>query len=143
MNIDIELLGEVLGIVATLTPGVVFFFKMYGKIKDFLNGQNEFQKRMEIQNNLVHTNLELVHNQIGMIQMSDRIQSEGLQAMLREHLLKAMEPCIDRGYVPDHMRENVEHMYEAYRGLGGNGMIESLHKQFALLPPGGNWEIDE
>ena len=63
------------------------------------------------------------------------IQSEGLQSLLREHLLNIMEPCIYQNYVDDHTRENVEHMYEAYRSLGGNGMIEALYKQFAELKP--------
>lgn len=135
MNIDIELLGEILGIAATLTPAVIFFFKTYGKIRDFIRNQQDFQKRVEIQNNMLRVNLEMVHNQIVMIQTSDRIQSDGLQSLLREHLLAIMEPCIYQNYVDDHTRENVEHMYEAYRSLGGNGMIEALHKQFAELKP--------
>ena len=135
MNIDIELLGKILGIAATLTPALIFFFKTYGRIRDFIRDQQDFQKRVEIQNNMLHVNLEMVHNQIVMIRTSDRIQSEGLQSLLREHLLPIMEPCIYQNYVDDHTRENVEHMYEAYRSLGGNGMIEALHKQFAELKP--------
>ena len=135
MNIDIELLWEILGIVATLTPALIFFFKTYGRIRDFIRDQQDFQKRVEIQNNMLRENLEMVHNQIVMIHTSDRIQSEGLQSLLREHLLSIMEPCIYQNYVDDHTRENVEHMYEAYRSLGGNGMIEALHKQFAELKP--------
>lgn len=135
MNIDIELLGKILGIAATLIPALIFFFKTYGRIRDFIRGQQDFQKRVEIQNNMLHVNLEMVHNQIVMIQTSDRIQSEGLQSLLREHLLTIMEPCIYQNYVDDHTRENVEHMYEAYRSLGGNGMIEALYKQFAELKP--------
>ena len=65
----------------------------------------------------ISSNFNDIIEKIDNIQAIDRYQSNGLQCVLREQLLRDMEPAISLGYVDDHTRENVEHMYRAYRGL--------------------------
>lgn len=53
--------------------------------------------------------------------------------MLRERLIKTMKTCILHGYADESVRDRIEHMYHAYRQLGGNGMVENIHEQFQKL----------
>ena len=106
--------------------------------KDFADLTLNFDTKMNNINNkfdAISSTFNDIIEKIDNIQTIDRYQSNGLQCVLREQLLRDMEPAISLGYVDDHTRENVEHMYRAYRGLDGNGMIESLYKQFSQLAP--------
>lgn len=122
------------------------FMWLHNKVKSYIDSQREdfsnlnrnFDKKMnEINGKFdnISSNFSDILARIENIQENDRYQSEGLQCVLREQLLREMEPCISKGCVDDHTRENVEHMYRAYRSLNGNGMIEALYKQFAKLVP--------
>ena len=65
---------------------------------------------------------------------------EGMQAMLRDRILELYSHCKKQGFVNTYEARNMDHMYDAYHRLGGNGMITSVHEQFIKLPidPEGN-----
>lgn len=60
--------------------------------------------------------------------------NEGVQAVLRDRILQCCEHFQELGYAGVHDRENVEHMYNAYHKLGGNGMVTDLYNRFRTLP---------
>lgn len=132
---ELEAVGQIVGVLGFLGTVFGFLFKTYGKIRDYLNTQNNFQERLESKTVEMKDTMAGLKEDVAKIRESDMVQSEGLQCVLREQLLKNMEPCIINGKADDHTRENVEHMYVAYRALGGNGMIEAMYKQFGKLPP--------
>ena len=63
----------------------------------------------------------------------------GTLSMLHNRLVSIMMECHEQQCKHIYQVENVEHMYKAYRGLGGNGTVKQMYKEFAELPivPGG------
>lgn len=57
----------------------------------------------------------------------------GLLALLRVSLISAHEKYTDRGSISTHGYENWELMYKAYKGLGGNGMIDGMNEEIEEL----------
>lgn len=52
--------------------------------------------------------------------------SDGVKALLRDRLIQSHNYYLDKGYCPIYAKENMEDMYEAYHGLGGNGTVTGL-----------------
>ena len=58
----------------------------------------------------------------------------GLRSLLRDRIIQSCVKYMKQGNVPVEELENVTHMYDAYRGLDGNGAAEAIYKQFLVLP---------
>lgn len=58
----------------------------------------------------------------------------GVQALLRDSIIKEYTHYMDKGYCPIYARENLSHLYEEYHNLGGNGVITSLMEKIAEMP---------
>ena len=71
---------------------------------------------------------------VGDIQNTNKAQSEGLVAVLRDLLKIRYLEWLKRGYAPLDSRDDLEHMYIAYHGLGGNSTITELRARFLKLP---------
>lgn len=50
----------------------------------------------------------------------------GMQAILRDHILTSYYKYHDRGNITLHGLQNVESMYKSYHDLGGNGTMTHL-----------------
>ena len=59
---------------------------------------------------------------------------EGMQAMLRDRILQLFYKCRERGCAGPYDAQNMDHMYNAYHKVGGNGMITNVYQQFSKLP---------
>lgn len=57
----------------------------------------------------------------------------GLLALLRVALIDAHEKYMKLGYITTHGYENWVLMYQAYKGLGGNGMIDGMNEEIEQL----------
>lgn len=68
------------------------------------------------------------------IQTSNTAQNVGLQAVLKDLLKIRYLEWIEKGYAPMDARDDLERMYQAYHGLGANGVMDSLREQFLALP---------
>lgn len=68
------------------------------------------------------------------IQQSNKATNVGLQAVLKDLLKIRYLEWIDKGYAPMDARDDLERMYQAYHGLGANGVMDSLREQFLDLP---------
>ena len=58
----------------------------------------------------------------------------GVQALLRDRLLKSYDDYSAKGYAPTYARENFENMWNQYHNLGANGVMDDYHKKFMDLP---------
>lgn len=61
-------------------------------------------------------------------EQSDRNKalSSGMEALLRDRIIRAYNHYDDKGYCPIYGKENVERMYRAYHALGGNDVATDL-----------------
>lgn len=58
----------------------------------------------------------------------------GIQALLRDRMIRAYNHYTEKGYCPIYARENVEELYHRYHDLGGNGTITGLIDKLRELP---------
>jgi len=58
----------------------------------------------------------------------------GVQAILRSLIIEAEIKSTKDGYISAEEKNNVELMYKAYHGLGGNGVATAAHKHIMDLP---------
>ena len=72
------------------------------------------------------------------IQSTNKAQNIGLQAVLKDLLKIRYLEWIRKGYAPMDARDDLERMYQAYHGLGANGVMDSLREQFLSLPTAPN-----
>lgn len=71
---------------------------------------------------------------VGSIQRTNMAQNNGLVAVLRDLLKIRYLSWIEKGYAPMDSRSDLESMYQAYHGLGGNSVITELRERFLKLP---------
>ena len=71
---------------------------------------------------------------VGDIQTTNKAQSEGLLALLRDILKTQYVECLNQGFASLETRDDLEHAYHAYHLLGGNSTITTLRDRFLSLP---------
>ena len=71
---------------------------------------------------------------VGDIQATNKAQSEGLLALLRDILKTQYVKCLNQGFASLETRDDLEHAYHAYHLLGGNSTITTLRDRFLALP---------
>lgn len=62
------------------------------------------------------------------------LMKEGLQATLRNQLTEIYYRSVERGFIYENDRENFERMNVAYKKLGGNSYIHSIHELISVMP---------
>lgn len=60
--------------------------------------------------------------------------SEGTKCLLRVKLIEYHERYASLGYIHSYALQNWDEMDNAYKALGGNGMIEGMDKEIRALP---------
>ena len=59
----------------------------------------------------------------------------GMKALLHDRIMQAYGYFYrEQGYCSIHDMENIEDMFQAYKGLGGNGIIDELMERIRDLP---------
>lgn len=58
---------------------------------------------------------------------------DGMVCLLRKNLMDEHEIWTAKGYITSHALENGLAMYRAYKGLGGNGMIDHMEDEIQAL----------
>lgn len=58
----------------------------------------------------------------------------GLQALLRDRLIQGHDFYTEKGYMPVYARTNFENCYQAYKGLGADGVIDDIVSAVKKLP---------
>lgn len=65
---------------------------------------------------------------------SNTAMKDGLKCILRDRLITIMQDAEKDGYAPLVKTTNATLMHDAYKTLGGNGVIEELWGRFRRLP---------
>ena len=63
-----------------------------------------------------------------------RALEEGVVSLLRKELLDEHTKYTEQGYISSKALEVGLSMYDAYKGLGGNGMMDHLKDEIEALP---------
>lgn len=63
-----------------------------------------------------------------------RALENGVQALLRDRIIRACEHYLEAGDIPVYGMENIDNMYGAYHTLGGNGAVTKLVGEAKHLP---------
>lgn len=58
----------------------------------------------------------------------------GIQALLREQIVRSYYHYHERGWITLHGLESIERMYDGYHNLGGNGTVTKLLEDLRELP---------
>lgn len=59
---------------------------------------------------------------------------DGVVCILRKHLMDEHNFWMSKGYITSTALESGLLMYKAYKGLGGNGMIDHMEEEIQSLP---------
>lgn len=122
---EINYIQILFGLFSAMVSGLVSF--VWWKIKKLDERREEtLQKQREEQEKIKET----LRNEILLLK-------EGTLSLLRNQLIATMTSCEEIGYKRIYQVENISHMMKAYKGLGGNGVTESLYKGFVELPTKG------
>ena len=67
---------------------------------------------------------------------ADRLKAleAGVVCLLRKELIAEYEKWMDKGYITQTALEHYLHMFNAYKSLGGNGMIDHMKEEIEELP---------
>lgn len=63
----------------------------------------------------------------------DEALEHGMVCILRKHLMDSYESCMAKGHISSTELESGLAMYDAYKGLGGNGMIDHMKEEIETL----------
>lgn len=58
----------------------------------------------------------------------------GVQALLRNQMIRDYQHYKAKGYAPIYAKENFENMWQQYHSLGANGVMDGIHEEFKELP---------
>lgn len=64
----------------------------------------------------------------------DKAIEEGVQALLRNELIRRYREYEDKGEMSILDKENMEAMFKQYENLGGNGTVKKMYKELLELP---------
>lgn len=59
---------------------------------------------------------------------------QGVQALLRNELIRRYREYETKGEISILDKENVEHMFKEYKNLGGNGTVAKMYDEILELP---------
>lgn len=65
---------------------------------------------------------------------AQRAIQDGVQSLLRDKIIALYNKYSELGYMPIYEKENLQHLFEAYKALNGNGCIDNLKKDMDELP---------
>lgn len=66
--------------------------------------------------------------------------AEGVQALLRDSIVKAYNKYSNKGFCPIYAKESIKKAYAAYAALGGNDVAKELYRKILVMPEEGEGE---
>ena len=67
-------------------------------------------------------------------QVENEALKNGMQALLRDRLLRNYREFVERGHAYPDEKENWKLLYDQYHALGGNGVITSIYEKVLDIP---------
>lgn len=74
-----------------------------------------------------------IKNRLSRDKKKDRAIENAVQALLRNELIRRYREYEEKGEISILDKENITHMYEEYKNLGGNGTVEKLYSELLDL----------
>lgn len=122
-----------LGTFSTVIGGIVSWIGWKIQKAEKRREEAELRRKQE------HENYERrLHQDIDLLK-------EGTLSILRDRLISTITECEKEGGARVYQIENVNHMFDSYTGLGGNGTVAHMFGKFKELPiiRGGDNDDDE
>ena len=137
----VAVLGAI-GIPTILGTLIPFMVTRYYNRKDKKEDKedNTKEKLIEVENNyenlsvLHRRDAELLRNSLDEMNQVLVILKNAQQAILRDRIIQMYNIYKEKGYMPIYARESLEHMFNEYKKLGGNGVIKTLVERLYQLP---------
>lgn len=82
----------------------------------------------------VTVGLTKIKNEFKCEKREQKAIKDGLQALLRDQLIKSYNYFMDKGEMQVHDKDNIRNMWEQYHALGANGVMDDLIKEMMALP---------
>lgn len=83
---------------------------------------------------LVVTCLGYLFKKIKKVQKKEQSIERGVQALLRNELIRRYREHETKGEITIIDKENMEHLFNEYKNLGGNGTIAKMYEEMLNLP---------
>lgn len=117
-----------LGIPGILTSVITFLVTFLVTRHFNMKDKNEADEKQEDEeNDKTRENVSIIMEKVGSLETVVNYLQKALQALLRDRIIQMYNYYYrDAGYIPMYARESLDHMYEEYKKLGGNGVIDSL-----------------
>lgn len=82
---------------------------------------------------VVTTLITFIKNFYSKERKKDIAIENAVQALLRNELIRRYREYEEKGEISILDKENIEHMFEEYKNLGGNGTVEKLYTELLDL----------
>lgn len=89
---------------------------------------------LEIAFTLVVSAISYIFKRIAGLYKKQKAIEQGVQALLRNELINKYREFETKGEMSILDKENIEHMFNEYKNLGGNGTIASMYEEMLELP---------
>lgn len=124
-----------LGIPGVLTSVITFLVTFLVTRHFNKKDKNEADEKQEDkENDKTRENVGIIMEKVGSLEIVVNYLQKALQALLRDRIIQMYNYYYkDAGYIPMYARESLDHMYEEYKNLGGNGVIDSLVTKLKTL----------
>lgn len=83
---------------------------------------------------LVITFLGYLLKKIKKVQNKEQSIERGVQALLRNELIRRYREYEVKGEITILDKENIEHLFNEYKNLGGNGTVAQMYEEMLNLP---------
>lgn len=77
---------------------------------------------------------KIISNKFKQQSERQKAMENGVQALLRNELIRRYREYESKGEISILDKENVEHMFAEYRNLGGNGTVAKMYEELLELP---------
>ena len=100
---------------------------MYLEAKVYIGGEFHFIKEKQL---TVSRKMKRFDKEVKKMQATEK----GVQALLRNSIIQMYNKAMHDKCLKIYERENLQHMFEEYTALGGNGVVQGLVEKMYELP---------
>ena len=83
---------------------------------------------------IVISALTYLINKIKKLHIREKAVENGVQALLRNELIRRYREYEVKGEITILDKENMEHLFREYQNLGGNGTVAQMYEEILNLP---------
>lgn len=107
------------------------------------NGDLKNKEQEESLRKIIREETETLNSKVDALNQNFDIIKEGVVCTLRNDILTAYHECCRKGYRDERDYSNIQHLYECYKGLGGNSFVDGLMEEFKELPNEDQYKKDK